>query len=246
MKTRISIFTKVKVLAVITTFLAVLATPPSAEANIVGYINLFPVPGDNLIANQFLFGDSTINSVLTNSMANGAVFKKWNSALNSFSPASTFNAATLAWDINFSLGLGEGGVLTVQSSFTTTVVGEVGPNANIDGTPRLINWNPNYANGIHLISCPVPFGDATFNEVVGRAPLLGESVRRLNEASQIYTTTIFDGFDWDNGTPLLTVGESAYFNLGPVIVPEPSVFALFLSGSAGALFIRAQRNRQSS
>jgi len=127
MKTRIAFFTKVKVWAGITISLALLAAPLSANANIVGYINLFPVPGDNLIANQLLFGDNTINRVLTNSMVNGAVFKKWNSELNAFSPAATFDAATLTWNINFSLGLGEGGVLTVQSSFTTTLVGELGP-----------------------------------------------------------------------------------------------------------------------
>jgi hypothetical protein len=241
MKTRISTSTRIKALAGIVLSMALLAASPSAKANVVGYINLFLLPGDNLIANQLLWGNNTINMVLTNGVADGAQFKKWNAALNTFSPVSTFNAATLTWDINVSFGLGEGGVLTAQSPFTATFVGEVGPNANIDGIPRLINWNPNYANGLHLISCPVPYGGATFSEVVGRAPLLGESVTRLNEANQTYFITTFDGEEWDNGTPTLVVGESAYFNLGPVIVPEPSALALCLGGSICAFFVRSRR-----
>jgi hypothetical protein len=94
------------------------------------------------------------------------------------------------------------------------------------------NWHPNYADGLHLLSCPVPLEIATFQQVVGRDPLNGEWVETLNEATQTYAITTFHtGIGWDNGEPALGVGQAAFFNFGPVLVPEPSVLALASLGA---------------
>ena len=79
-----------------------------------------------------------------------------------------------------------------------------------------------------------------FEKVVGRAPEMGEWVRVLDEATQTYITSTFDGFSWDNGDPSIFVADSAWFNLGPVSVPEPS--SMTLAGMAfGALLVVRRR-----
>lgn len=210
-----------------------------ASANVVGYINRTIVPGDNLIANQLnASSGNTINNILMG-VADGATFTKWNPLASTFLPLSIFNESSAAWSINYSLNLGEGGLLSSPAATINTFVGEVGPYLNDPGPPRQIGWNPAYADGLHLISCPTPFGNATFDEVVGRAPEAGEWVKTLNEAGQTYLTTTFDGSGWDNGSPSLVVGQAAWFNLGPV--PEPS--ALALVGMAGFTMLGLRRRR---
>jgi hypothetical protein len=55
--------------------------------------------------------------------------------------------------------------------------------------------------------------------------LNGESITRLNALTQISTTTTFESGAWNNGDPLLNVGQSAFFNLGPTTEPTPEPFA---------------------
>ena len=87
-------------------------------------------------------------------------------------------------------------------------------------------------NGTLLLSCYLPLA-AKFFDVVGRNPDDGESVTLLNALTQLETTTTFHNGSWDNGDPLLAVGQSAFFNLGPqAAVPEPASvgFGLFGAG----------------
>jgi len=209
----------------------------------VGYYNRSLVVGDNLVANQLNASpDNTLNNILISTVADGATFTKWDPLANMFLPLSTYDDLTHTWSINYTLNLGEGGLLHSPAATVATFVGEVGPYLNSSPPPRQTGWVPNYADGFYLISCPSPFGDATFEEVVGRAPGAGEWVSILNEATQLYSVTVFDGASWDNGAPMLTVGQAAWFNLGPVIVPEPSFLALLVVGGVAALFRRRSRN----
>ena len=228
------------------TLLVSLAASCSAFGNIVGYINRTIYPGDNLIANQLNFypPSGPINNSLNNillGVADGTTFTKWDPVGNAFLPQSIFSLNTHTWSINYTLNLGEGGLVHSSIRTTNTFVGEVGPYLNDPGPPRQIGWNPNYANGLYLISCPTPFGNATFDEVVGRAPHAGEWVKTLDETSQTYSTTTFNGINWDHGAPALAVAQSAWFNLGPVIVPEPSTLALGLTAMALCLLRRRHR-----
>ena len=72
----------------------------------------------------------------------------------------------------------------------------------------------------------------------GRDPQNGESVTLLDAVSQTYTTTVFENGVWDNGTPILNIGQSAFFNLEPV--PEPAVYNLV---GAGLLLLATVRKR---
>jgi hypothetical protein len=217
---------------------ATLAQTNYYSVNLVGYYNRGLLAGDNLIANQLGCGaggqySNTLDNVLIYNIPDGSTFTEWDAVGNTFLPLSIFNAALTNWSINYTLNLGQGGILHSPIAATTTFVGEVnGSIFNIDtGT---YTWNPAYGPGYFLLSCPVPFATASFTQVVGRDPMDGEWVRLLDERTQNYgVTTYRSGLGWDNGDPTLSLGESAWFDLGPVEVPEPS--ASLLLSVAGAL-----------
>jgi hypothetical protein len=215
---------------------------PIYSLNVVVYYNTTLYVGDNLIANQLGTGNDTLNNVLTSGVADGSTLTKWDPLGNAFLPASVFDGATKNWSINYSLTYGEGALLHSPPPDATvnTFVGQVFPGFNVD--TGVLNWNPNYAAGLYLISSPVPMAlpmSQMFAAVTGRNPLDGEWVRLLDAATQIYTTTVFDApaGTWDNGNPVLGVGAAAWFNL----VPEPSTFAMVGLGAA-ALVISRRRN----
>lgn len=220
--------------------------------NIVGYINRAIVPGDNLIGNQLNYAplngpvDNSLNHILL-SVADGTTFTKWDAGANAFLPLSVFDLNSQTWSINYSLNLGEGALVHSPARTTNTFVGSVMVYTNIvsamdlgPGSP----WAPNYAAGLHLLACPMPVGGSVssmFAKVVGRAPATGEWVKVLDEANQTYLTSTFDGASWDHD-PDLAVAHAAWFNLGPVTVPEPS--ALALSAGAGLVLAGARRRRR--
>lgn len=202
--------------------------------SLAGYINSVFYTGSNLVANQLLSGDDTLTNLFTYQIPNGATFTKWNPASNQYSPVSTYHSG-IGWNINYSLTLGEGGLFYTPQPFTNTFVGIVWPGFNADtfdlpyfGQPVLTN------SGVFLLSCLIPISHADFQMVVGRDPQNGESVTILNALSQISTTTMFANGVWNNGTPTLGIGQSAFFNLEST--PEPGVLSLT---GAGAFLIAA-------
>jgi hypothetical protein len=204
------------------------ASPVST--NIVGYYNVRLFPGENLIANQVVQGDNALNTVLINGAAAGSTFTMWDPSANNFLPLSVFDGST--WSINYAFDLGRGGVLNSPAMATNTFVGNVVIYTNILGSEfgSGLHWHPNYANSLHLLSIPDPIaasGDDMFSYVTDRSPNDGEWIRTLDPMTQTYTTTTYHtGSGWDNGDPMLNVGQAAWFNLGPVAVPEPSAIAM--------------------
>lgn len=80
-----------------------------------------------------------------------------------------------------------------------------------------------------------------FYAVVGRNPNNGESVTTLDGESQLYSTTTFLNDTWDNGSPSLSVGQSAFFNLVNNIAPVPEPSAMALIGSSASLLLVSRR-----
>lgn len=202
------------------------------SSNIVGYINQPLYVGDNLIANQLSQGDDTLNTIFAPGVPQGTTFTEWNPVTEQYLPVSVYDSTT-DWSIKYTLSYGEGGLLNAPATFTNTFVGSVWPGFNDNGpfVPPLVT-----DSGKLLLSCYIPISDATFYDVVGRDPRNGESVTLLNVSSQIYTTTTFENGVWDNGTPLLNVGEAAFFDLVPV--PEPALGVLAVMGFLLTVSIR--------
>lgn len=212
--------------------------------NVVGYVNRLILPGNNLVANQLIGNvDNTINNVLLG-VADGTTLTKWDSTANAFLPSSVFDLGSQTWSINYTLNLGEGALVNSPSLTTNTFVGGVANYTNIVNLgPGGQLWAPNYADGLHLISCPVPLASSISNMfamVVGRPAEAGEWVKVLDESTQTYLTATFDGAGWDND-PNLPVAHAAWFNLGPVNVPEPSSMALV--GLAFGALVAVRRRR---
>ncbi len=205
--------------------------------NIVGYINLGLYSGTNYIANQLDNGEgNTLDTLFTASSSTtavpeGTMFTEWNPTTDQFLPVSTYDTVN-GWSINYALTYGEGGMLVTPMLFSNAFVGSVSsaltdiPGQSGVFTPPLVT-----GTGLQLLSCVVPFDDATFYDVVGRDPQNGEYVTMFDAADQSVTTTTFEDGAWNNGTPELDVGESAFFYLEPV--PEPSAVALASLGAVG-------------
>jgi hypothetical protein len=195
------------------------------SGNIVGYINQPFYTGTNYIANQLANGDDSLNTIFQPGVVpEGATFTEWNPVTQAFLPASTYDTVT-GWSLNYTLTYGQGGVFDSPSPFINTFTGSVWPGfdpIHNTFTPPLVT-----GSGLMMLSCYVPVADATFYDVVGRDPLNGDSVTLLDAATQMYSTTTFTGGSWNNGAPLLDVGESAFFNLVSLSpVPEPGIYGL--------------------
>jgi len=204
--------------------------------NIVGYYLLPIYAGDNYVANQFTNTDVSLNYIFTNGTPQGSSLIKWDIASGQYLPVSTYDTNS-GWSINYTLSLGEGAIFHSPTLFTNVFSGTVWPGLDLFGP-----FVPPVVQNGGLLSCVVPFTNATFFDVIGRDPLTGESVTLLDALTQSSTTTTFDGESWNNGDPLLGIGQSAFYNLNsPDPVPEPNPCALL---GVGTVLFAALRKRR--
>jgi hypothetical protein len=233
---------KILPLAVVTGIVAFRAHAQVYSQNIVGYYNLTLYAGDNYIANQFDNGSgNTLDTIFQPGLVpEGATFTEWDTTTQQYLATSTYDTVT-GWSIDYSLALGEGGLLDSPVMFNNYFTGSVWPGLNVNEplVPPLVT-----GTGSMLLSCVVPYTDATFYDVVGRDPQNGESVTLLDAATQTYTTTTFNDGTWNNGDPSLNVGESAMFYLEAV--PEPGILSLFGAGVTVLLAVSTRRSLNQS
>jgi hypothetical protein len=194
--------------------------------------NLFCNPLDNSLGGGSTNGlnDITVNNGWGNVIPEGTTVQLWDTASRQYTAPSTFHTATGQWDINYTLPLGSGAKLHAPAAFTNKFVGYI-QEPHYDGWGNVTQGglNPNTfafvppppinAPGVYLLSCVVPLPAKTFQEIVGRDPLVGETVRRLDPQTQTYSTTTFEGSFWNNGAPAINgdTGEAAFFTLKPLL-----------------------------
>ena len=135
---------------------------------------------------------------------------------------------------------GVGGVLKIHPP-TRAHLCQLGNKLRIVGTNAVYTFPPTRGPDTYLLGLAAPLGGATFQPIVGRAPNIGDSVSSLDGATQIYSTTTFNGSVWNNGAPSLAVGQADFFTL--VAAPEPTMIALAGAGAATLLIFR-RRNSQ--
>jgi len=213
------------------------AAQDSGGFNVVGYYFLSVKPGDNLISNQFDDGlGNTLNDgQLMSGVLPGSTFTEWDPTAKQLLPVSIFDGQT--WSINYTLAPdGVGGVLNSPDTASVFFVGSI-INFLTDG-PGYIFVPPDRDRGVYLLALAAPLVDETFPQIAGRNAKDGDAVETLNAATQQYNTTTFQNGSWNNGTPLLGVGEAAYFDL----VPEPSTYAL--AGLAAMIFVASRKLRR--
>ncbi len=207
--------------------------------NIVGYVNIPFRPGDNLFGNPLQGQTNNLLSSIIPTAPVGTTVSLWNSTAHQFTTTSTFQGG--GWSLDFDLAPGQGALLHTGTLFTNTFLGTVlAPDGSIFTDSGPVNPPPPFAgpDGTYLLSSKFPNtlsatnGFPVFNYILGRAPLAGEQFTTLDPATQLYHTTTFVSGAWDNGDPVLSLGSSAFFNIGPVAVPEPSVLALAMAGIA--------------
>ena len=222
------------------------AIPTNVFSNIVGYVNRGFLPGDNLFGNPLLSTNQFLSSIMPVAPA-GTTISLWDSSARQFTLGSTYNAG--GWSLDLSLLPGQGALLHTDMSFTNCFVGSpLAPDGSFWADDSPMDPPPPFSgpDGIYLLSsvCPLNLGVTNlfpaFEYIVGRAPQEGEQVTALDAATQLYHTTTFSGGAWDNGDPILPVSGAALFNIGPVVVPEPSCLAL---GACGILLVTISRRR---
>ena len=206
-----------------------------AQGKAVGYVNLNVSPGYRLLSNPLSTANNLLSSVFSSSRpANGTTIQKWDPAALTLTPVSTYEEG-VGWSIDYYFPPGEGVLFYSPASASLTFVGEV---------PQTLP-QPIETPGTYLLSSVIPaVRPEAFMYATGREPLEGESVRRLDLASQTYYTTTFNNGTWDNGVPMLNVTEAAYFTLNPV--PEPEAYVLFGLGLLLFLCCRSSRNRSAN
>ena len=180
-----------------------LVWPAVAPADIVGYVSVDYLAGDNLIGNPLSPSSNSIKAILTApAIPAGATLRKWDTNALVWTAPSVFDGNT--WSLDYTLSYGEGAWLHLPSAATVRYVGRI-----LGALPP-----PPSNAGMYLNDDLASAQD--FASLVGRTPREGESVQRLDAVAQTYFISTYTSGAWNNGAPLLNIGESAFFNLGPL------------------------------
>jgi hypothetical protein len=210
---------------------------------LVGYVNVAYAPGDHLftpplwVANNNT-GPQYLSQIFSAGVPELTAVSLWNVGTLNYEPASIFSSGSWSTDLN--LLVGTGALLSTVTSFTNTFVGEVDSAFAETPLPHV-----GLGDGYYLLGNRIPVASAgysNFDGIIGRAPVEGEQIVKLDQ-----TFTFHGGSgqwldeSFNVAIPTLAIAEAAFFNLGPVVVPEPATFALFGFGSMALLMVRRRR-----
>ena len=219
-----------------TTFFCFDSVAQVYSPNIVGYVNqVWPADGYLLINNPLGSPNNTVSG-LFDSVSNGTTVELWDAGANAYTAASLKGPG--GWTINYDLFPGTGARLYSPVNYTNTYVGEVLDGDGVTAVEPIDPPSPfDGPDGIYLLGTIAPvaiLGEDVFLWTLGRGPNAGESITTLNPLTQMYSTTTYLGVGlWDNGTPSLSVAESAFFT-----IPEPTTFTLLGLGSLALVMVR--------
>jgi hypothetical protein len=199
--------------------LTVLGTAP-LWGGIFGYINITFQPGYNLfIAPLDNQAGNKVRDVIP-AAPDGTEISTWNPVTRTYtSIADYWSLDPNGWSVNISLPVGQGFRLWAPSSFTNAFAGVL---LNPDGSPFVGQDQlplPTFTSppGVYLIACKFPatylpnYGLTVFKAVIGRDPNNGEQFTWLDPSTQQAHSTVFRNGAWNNGEPILAMGQAAFF-----------------------------------
>jgi hypothetical protein len=215
-------------LRVFVCLIACLLSVPAAHA---GYVNYVFNPGGSLFSNPLDNGTNDLNSVFGYMQPPiGTAVSVWDAGSQTYTQTSIYTAS--GWTIDLIVAPGTGMVLTAPNLFTNTFVGNI-----VSLVPPPAFSGP---NGIYLWGSETPVagtisqniynGYTLFEFIVGRDPQVGEKIWTYNDSNGTgFVEDDYTSTGWSNPNLSLTVGESAFFQIGsgdqgspylPTVVPE--------------------------
>jgi hypothetical protein len=171
------------------------------SVNAVGYVNSQVGPGFTLIANPLNTTNNTLG-VLLPSPPDFTTVYKWNETSQGFDIATYFFGA---WDHpEYTLNPGEGAVISTDTAFTITWVGEVMQGQLATAIPQ------NYS----IRSSKVP-QSGTLTQLAFPTPNDFDTLYKWNTSSQAYDIFTYFFGSWSGptpGEPSIGVGESFFYS----------------------------------
>jgi len=176
--------------------------------NIVGYVNIPLVAGNNLIANQLDYDgtgtNNTVNTVFPNGLPNKTVISAWNPSTSTFVPAEYFTSSgwsgTNSTYIYSALQPGSGFFIKVNTATNITLVGNVITGTNTYPVP--VGFT------VQAPSAPIA---GTLDTTNGYHPSNKDIVDVWVPASSTFTAfEYFTSGGWTPSDPQLAVGQSVF------------------------------------
>jgi len=215
--------TKIAILAAAALAAGVLSSQAQVySANIVGYVNVTPVSGYNLLAAPFQAGVSNGANEVFTSIPFGTTFLTWNAGTATFTTRiyddPDIGSAT-GWylDDGFTpapsipvLASGQGFFMLPTALTTITFVGQVKPSPGTTNTIPIVS-------GYNLLGSALPVGGSLNNDgpnTLNAPKSFGNTYLLWNAASATFTTRIYDDPD---------IGSATGWYLDDGFTPAPTV-----------------------
>jgi len=179
--------------------------------NIVGYVNLQLTNGFNLISNPLdLDGTGTNNTLTTvfgTNLPSGSQVYKFSGGGYNTSDGYISGVGWLAGG-TLSMNPGEGASVSVPSSATVTIVGQV-----LQGSPT--PTTNKYSAGFSILSSQAPLAGG-IQTVLGFSPQSGDQLYFWDNPSQSFATSAgyLNGVGWLPSEPSLAVGQAFFLSTG--------------------------------